>query len=207
VADNRERWTHWDWSGRGEEWNASSEWKQALIDDVLMKWIPMDQVVLEIGAGAGRWSAFLQPRTRRLILVDVTERALALCRQRFVAADNVEYVLSSGNDLPGIARSSIDAIWSFDVFVHVAPVDQADYLAEVARVLTPGGVAVIHHADGRNLGDLPSRNGWRSPMSRYLFATLAVERGLSVEAQIDSWGSSGRYDLSAYHDVITVCRK
>jgi len=50
-----------------------------------------------------------------------------------VAADNVEYVLSSGNDLPGIPDSSIEAIWSFDVFVHVAPVAQAAYLAEVAR--------------------------------------------------------------------------
>jgi ubiquinone/menaquinone biosynthesis C-methylase UbiE len=207
AADNRERWAHWDWSNGGEEWNASAEWKQALVDYVLMAWIPQDRVVLEIGPGAGRWSAVLQPRARRLILVDVTDRPLALCRERFAAADNVEYVLSSGSDLPGIADSSIDAIWSFDVFVHVEPVDQAAYLAEVARVLAPGGVAIIHHADGRNLGDLPSRNGWRSPMSRNLFATLAAERGLRVETQIDSWGPGECYDLSAYHDAITVCRK
>jgi hypothetical protein len=43
-------------------------------------------------------------------------------------------------------------------------------------------------------------------MSRNLFARLACERGLTVEAQIDSWGPGGRYDLSAYHDAITVCR-
>ncbi len=116
-------------------------------------------------------------------------------------------VLSSGNDLPSVADSSVDAIWSFDVFVHVAPVDQAGYLAEIARVLTPGGVAVIHHADGRNRGDLPSRSDWRSPMSRHLLATLAHQSGLSAEAQIDSWGDDGCYDLGAHHDAITVCRK
>src|SRR5213083_1628280 len=66
AADNRERWTNWDWSGGGEEWNASPEWKQALVDYVLMAWIPDDQVVLEIGSGAARWSAVLQPRARRL---------------------------------------------------------------------------------------------------------------------------------------------
>jgi hypothetical protein len=44
-------------------------------------------------------------------------------------------------------------------------------------------------------------------MSRNLFATLAAQRGLTVETQLDSWGPSGRHDLSAYHDAITVCRK
>jgi SAM-dependent methyltransferase len=207
AVANRDRWARWDWTGGGEEWNASPGWKQALVEHVLLPWIPQDQVVLEIGPGAGRWSAVLHPRARSLILVDVTERPLALCRERFAVAHNVEYVLSSGNELSHIASSSVDAIWSFDVFVHVKPVDQAAYLAEVARVLTPGGVAVIHHADGRNLGELPSRSGWRSPMSRNLFARLACERGLTVEAQIDSWGPGGRYDLSAYHDAITMCRK
>ena len=207
ASENRELWDGWDWSGGGEEWNASAEWKQALIDEVLLSHIPAGAVVLEIGPGAARWSSILQPRSRRLILADVSERPLAVCRERFAAADNVEYVLSSGSDLPGVADSSVDAVWSFDVFVHVAPVDQAGYLSEIGRVLAPGGVAAIHHADGRNLGQQPSRSGWRAPMSRHLFATLAAERGLTVEAQIDSWGEGGRYDLSAYNDVITVCRR
>jgi ubiquinone/menaquinone biosynthesis C-methylase UbiE len=207
ALENHRRWTQWDWSSGGEEWTASPEWKQALIDHVLLEWIPADSVVLEIGPGAGRWSAVLQPRQRRLILVDVADRPLAICRERFARAENVDYVLSSGNDLPGVSDSSIDAIWSFDVFVHVAPSDQAAYLDEVARVLGPGGVAVIHHADGRNLGHLPSRGGWRSPMSRHLFATLATQRGLTVESQFDAWGAEGRFNLAAYHDAITVCRK
>jgi SAM-dependent methyltransferase len=129
AMDNRERWTDWDWSGRGEEWNASGEWKQALIDDVLIARIPAGGVVLEIGPGAARWSVVLHTRARQLILVDVSDRPLTLCRERFAAAGNVDYVLSSGNDLPGVADLSVDAIWSFDVFVHVAPLDQAGYLA------------------------------------------------------------------------------
>jgi SAM-dependent methyltransferase len=207
AFENRERWTHWDWSDRGEEWTAGAEWKRALIDEVLIAHIPEGGVVLEIGPGAARWSDILQPRARRLILVYVSDQPLALCRARFAAAENVEYVLSSGDDLPGVADASVDAIWSFDVFVHVAPPDQAGYLAEIARVLRPGGVAVLHHADGRNLGTLPSRSGWRSPMSRRLFATLATGEGLTVETQIDSWGAGGCHDLSAFHDAISVCRK
>jgi ubiquinone/menaquinone biosynthesis C-methylase UbiE len=205
--DNRRQWTDYDWSGRGEEWNASSEWKQALIENVLARWIPVGAAVLEIGPGAGRWSQVLAASASRLVLVDVSERPLELCRERFSGDTRIQYILSSGSDLPGVEDGSIDAVWSFDVFVHVAPRDQAAYLEEIARVLTPGGVAVVHHSEGRNHGQLPSRHGWRSPMSRDLFAALAVERGLQVERQFDSWGPNGRYDLSGYADAITVCRR
>jgi SAM-dependent methyltransferase len=207
TGENRQRWDSWDWSNGGEEWSASPEWRGALIDDVLARWIPRERVVLEIGPGAGRWSAALMERASRLILVDVSKRPLELCKSRFRDVENIEFVLSSGTDVPGIANGSVDAVWSFDVFVHIAPLDQASYLREIARVLAPGGVAVIHHADGRNRGLLPSRHGWRSPMSRDLFASLASSSGLLVECQLDSWGPDGRFDLSSYADAITVCAR
>lgn len=206
-SENRSRWTGWDWSRGGDEWTLSPEWKDSLIEDVLKRWIPAGVSVLEIGPGAGRWSGALHERASRLVLVDVSERPLELCRQRFGACGDVEYVLSSGSDIPGVADASVDAVWSFDVFVHVAPRDQAAYLGEVARVLSPGGVAVIHHSDGRNRGLQPSRNGWRAPMSRGLFAALGADRGLRVEAQFDSWGPGGRHDLSGYADAISVLRR
>jgi SAM-dependent methyltransferase len=203
AGDNEQRWTGWDWSARGEEWTASPDWKQALIDDVLLPTIPPGGTVLEIGPGGGRWSAVLAPRAERLVLVDVTPRVLELCRERLGDLPHVAYVCSHGSDLPGVADGSVDAVWSFDVFVHVAPLDQAAYLAEIARVLRPGGVAAIHHADGRNHGALPSRAGWRAPMGATLFAALAAERGLAAGARLRSW-SGGRHDLGAFGDVITV---
>ncbi|MBA3807754.1 MAG: class I SAM-dependent methyltransferase [Solirubrobacterales bacterium] len=206
MANHSEYWSTYDWSQQGEEWNASPEWKQALIDDVLLRWIPADVATLEIGPGAGRWADVLASRTSSLTLVDVSERPLELCRERFGDNARVSYLLTQGSELPGIPDGSVDAVWSFDVFVHLAPLDQANYLREISRVLAPGGVAVIHHADGRNRGRLSSRGGWRSPMSRGLFAALATESGLHVERQFDSWGPDGRYDLSDFGDVITACR-
>jgi SAM-dependent methyltransferase len=207
AQEQRRRWSEYDWSQGGEEWNASEDWKQSLIGEVMTRWVPDGAVALEIGPGAGRWSKPLAERSSRLVLVDVSERPLDLCRKRFAGMQGIQYLLSSGSDLPGVADASIDAVWSFDVFVHVAPRDQVAYLDEIARVLAPSGVAVVHHSDGRNRGDLPSRLGWRSPMSRGLFAALAVERGLTVECQFDSWGPQARYDLSAFADAITVCQR
>ncbi|HZN88683.1 MAG TPA: class I SAM-dependent methyltransferase [Thermoleophilaceae bacterium] len=206
ARDNEERWRGWDWGEGGEEWSVSPEWKQSLVDEVLLDLIPEGASVLEIGPGAGRWSVVLAPRAERLVLVDVTPRVLEVCRERLGDLAHVSYVRSSGSDLPGVADASIDAVWSFDVFVHVAPLDQAGYLAEIARVLRPGGTAAIHHADGRNRGALPSRRGWRSPMSAGLFAALAEEHGLDVRRQVRSW-SEGRHDLSAFADVISVLER
>src|SRR5215208_6607484 len=205
TAENRRRWNEWDWSNQGEEWNASEPWKEALIEDVMLPVIPPGGTVLEIGPGAGRWSVILAPRAERLIVVDVAQKPLEVVAERLAGAANLECVLSEGASLPGVDDDSVGAVWSFDVFVHIRPRDQAAYLAELARVLRPGGVAAIHHADGRNRGRAPSREGWRAPMTATLFASLARERGLEVEKQLRDW-SAGQHDLGAFHDVITVLR-
>ena len=94
--------------------------------------------MLEIGPGAGRWSEVLLARATRLVLVEENEAALAECRARLGESGKVEYVRGEGSDLTGVADRSIDAVWSFDVFVHLAPLDVAGYLSEIARVLAPG---------------------------------------------------------------------
>jgi hypothetical protein len=53
---------------------------------------------------------------------------------------------------------------------------------------------------------LPSRTGWRTPMTAELFGALAAERGLTVETVVREW-SGGRHGLDAYHDAITVLRR
>ncbi len=203
-SENRGVWSAWDWSRGGEEWNDPDEpaqWKASLIEEVLLPHLRGASTVLEIGPGGGRWSEVLQPRAEHLVLVDVTNRALELCRERFAAAGNVEYVLTDGGVLPGIEPAAIDFVWSFDVFVHIAPVDINSYLGEIARVLRPASPAVIHHSGRVELGP----PGWRSPMTAPLFANLARQHGLDVERQFNSW-CDGRFGVRARGDVITVLR-
>jgi SAM-dependent methyltransferase len=203
---NRGRWNEWDWSAYGEEWTESEEWKHGLVEDVMLRIVPAGGTVVEIGPGAGRWSVFLASHCARVIAVDLAQAPLDSVAERLAGAGNLECLFSDGSSLRGIGDGAADAVWSFDVFVHIAPTDQAAYLAEIVRVLRRGGVAAIHHADGRNRGIIPSRRGWRAPMTATLFAALALERGLEVEEQIRYW-SGGRHGLDAYHDVITVLRR
>ena len=199
ATGEREVWSSWDWSTGGEEWNESAEWKASLIEHVLRPSIAAGGVVLEIGPGAGRWTEHLRERADRLVLVEATDEVLELTRRRYVDDPAVSFVRTGGSDVPGVSDSSVDAVWSFDVFVHLAPLDTAGYLTEVARVLRPGGIATIHHSGGRN------PRGWRAPMTARLFANLAAERGLEVERQFDSW-DGGRFDVRPFGDVITRLR-
>jgi SAM-dependent methyltransferase len=197
--ENRAQWSAYDWSTRGEEWGPP-EGRRALIEEHLKPRLTEDAVIVEIGPGAGRWSAELLPFAAHLILVDVTEEAIQICRERFSEASNVEVRQTEGASLPDVESSSVDIVWSMEAFVHMAPVDVAGYVREIARVLKPGAFGLIHHA-GRF-----HRPGWRAPMTRQLFASLAAERGLAVEMQFDTWGGQ-RFDVHASHDVITVLRK
>lgn len=200
--ENRAIWETWDWSRRGEEWDDTDEpeeWRASVIEHVLLpNFPPGGGNVLEIGPGGGRWSEALQSRADHLVLVDVTERALELCRTRFADATNIDYVLTDGATLPDVADGSLDFVWSFDAFVHIAPLDIAAYVSEVARVLKPGGRAVIHHAGRYRRGP-----GWRSPMTAALFARIAEQHRLRVTRQFDSW-DGGRFGVRTNQDVITV---
>lgn len=199
---NRLLWSSYDWSHSGEEWTPSLEWRQSVIDDVLAPMLPEPAAVLEIGPGGGRWTGELQRRAESLVLADISPRAIDLCRERFATCDNVSYLVTDGKSLAGVADAAIDLAWSFDVFLHIAPVDQKGYVSELARVLRPGGRAVVHHpADGG------SAEGWRSAMTADLFGDLLRECGLRQLRQFRTWGPGGAFTLPNPGDVITVFEK
>ena len=196
------RFQFWDllpWEReRGEEWTVSAQWKEALVNDVLNNYIRPATTVLEIGPGGGRWTEILLQRARNVVAVDVSAKAIEVCRKRFPTAVNVDFFLAGSPDLPFIPDNTIDAIWSFDVFVHINPDDTDRYLSEFKRVLVTDGTAVIHHPqEGGMYG------GCRSRMTGRLFSSLLEKHGLTLVRRFDSWGD-GRFDLSRYRDCISV---
>jgi ubiquinone/menaquinone biosynthesis C-methylase UbiE len=199
------RFQEFDWSQQGEEWTPSEEWKQTLIDEVMLAHLKPRTAIVEIGPGAGRWTEALQRIAGRLMLVDISDRCIELCRQRFADAHNVEFHVNDGRSLPGMATSSVDGVWSFDVFVHVAPADAQAYIAEIGRVLRPGGRAVVHHPRAGH-EDHAADAGWRSSMTADLFADMVRANGLTMVAQFDSW-AGGRFDVRKHGDVISVFGK
>ena len=72
---------------------------------------------------------------------------LDILAERFTDEKKIEYVVTDGQSIAAVADASVGAAFSYGVFVHLQHWDIFNYLAEVARVLKPGGKAIIQHAN------------------------------------------------------------
>lgn len=196
-------WESWNWKKNGgEEWTKSEDWKQSLIDEVMMKYVQNLQTILEIGPGSGKWTETLQTIAKNLTLVDISNQCIEICKQRFSHCNNITYHVTEGSSLIFLPDNSIDFIWSFDVFVHIAPEDIKNYIREFRRVLRQNGIAIIHHADEKGMF-----GGWRSSMTKELFSDMLKTNNLILINQFDSWGNENQYDVKLYHDIISIFKK
>jgi SAM-dependent methyltransferase len=199
---NREIWDGWNWDAGGEEWSGSAQWMGSLRRCVLDARIPMRSSVLEIGPGAGRWTGDLLTRASRYVGVDISETCTEQCRRRFRDAGHARFVTGSGTDLAEIEDQSIDAIWSFDVFVHINRAEFERYADEFARVLRPGGIGIIHH--GAVAG---ASGGWRSDVTAGAVQEFLEQHGLQIEESFGEWTDGGEVHRLSYDDLITVFRR
>ena len=97
-------------------------------------------VVGDLGCGTGELAGSLAPFVGRVIGVDASKPMLAAARRRLEGMDNVELRPGELEALP-IADAELDAAVCFLVLHHV--VEPARALAEVSRVLKPGGRVLI----------------------------------------------------------------
>jgi SAM-dependent methyltransferase len=144
----------WDqdagWTAQGDEWSgpwggSDSQWWGTLLPRI-HNFLPAG-TLLELGPGQGRWTNYLQHHAGRLILVDVAEHGLEVCRTRFGTGEKFSYHVGDGRSLPMVTDGSIDFTFSFDSLVHAEADVLAGYAGELARVLAPDGVAFLHHSN------------------------------------------------------------
>jgi SAM-dependent methyltransferase len=96
--------------------------------------------VLDAGSGDGALAALLAPRARSITCLDRSDKVLAAARHRLGHLPNVAFAPGDVQDLP-FASGRFDEVLLFHVLVYVERPAQA--LAEAARVLKPGGLAVV----------------------------------------------------------------
>ena len=108
----------------------------------LLGHVARGDTVLDLGAGAGEFSAELLGAGAVPIAVDVAAEALRRARERVPGLD--ARLWRAGEPLP-VEDASIDVAWAGEVIEHV--VDLAPWLSEVRRALRPGGTLLVTTPD------------------------------------------------------------
>jgi 2-polyprenyl-6-hydroxyphenyl methylase/3-demethylubiquinone-9 3-methyltransferase len=108
----------------------------------LLAHIGRGETVLDLGCGAGEFSAELVTAGATPIAVDVAAEALRRARSLVPGLD--ARLWRSGEPLP-VDDNAVDVVWAGEVIEHV--VDVAPWLSEVRRVLRPGGTLLLTTPD------------------------------------------------------------
>ncbi len=136
-----------EWSRAVEDFNAS---RGAIARrSRIMKALALNagQSVLDLGCGPGHQVfeiASALEGTGRVEAVDVAETALAIAGRRCSKLENVRFQVGEASKLP-FDDQQFDVAMSSQVFEYLDDVPKA--LAEIRRVLQPGGRVLIHDTD------------------------------------------------------------
>lgn len=212
IAENRETWDGvYTWDSGGEEWaepwgSSATQWSATLAPR-LLPLLPAP-VLLEIAPGAGRWTGFLLDHCEHYIGVDLSQRSIARCRERFHGQDKARFEVTDGRSLPAVDDRSVDVCFSFDSLVHADPDVIASYLAELERVLSDDGIAFIHHSNRGGLGSETQRVGdrvsWRvDQLRRWTMSKRAlsgaIRRTTSPSLRQRVWRTGWRSETMSAH--------
>ena len=184
---------NYDWSERGDEW--SQPWGgtrylwSITIFPRIQAFLPSKNI-LEIAPGFGRCTQFLKDFCDRLVVVDLSEKCIRACQERFRDCNNIEYHVNDGRSLDMVADQSIDFIFSWDSLVHADSSVMKEYVRQFSRILKPGGFGFLHHS---NLAEVVEKMHGKIPyenvhlrdetMDSPLFLKYSEESGLDCILQ------------------------
>lgn len=101
------------------------------------------ELLLDIGCNWGRWSIAAARAGYRVIGIDPSFEAIVAAQRiaKQLGLD-IDYAVADGRRLP-FARGSLDVVFSYGVLQHFSKDDVRTSIAEIARVLKPGGMSWV----------------------------------------------------------------
>jgi GT2 family glycosyltransferase/SAM-dependent methyltransferase len=120
-----------------------------LLRYLLAKEAVRDKEVLDLGSGEGYGAFLLAHEARQVVGLDIALEAVAHASSKYAAA-NLSFLVASALAVP-FKQGTFDAITCFEVIEHIT--DAARLLAEIKRVLRPGGIVLISTPNKKTYSD------------------------------------------------------
>jgi SAM-dependent methyltransferase len=147
---------------------------------------PAGRRVLEIGCGMGRLFGGLAQRFGSVSGIDISATMVAKGREQCPV--EATWFVGDGSTLTGVEDESMDHVLSFEVFQHIP--DRAaifSYMAEIARVLVPGGTFQVQLRKGSDTKQQAIVRAMPRPLRVASAKSLHAVGALPVIGDIDSW--------------------
>jgi ubiquinone/menaquinone biosynthesis C-methylase UbiE len=113
--------------------------------------LPRESLLLDLGCGPGRETAELQAAGWGVVGLDIADAFLRIARTRF---PSFGFVRGDMVHLP-FGAASFDGVWAAASLLHLAAGEVGSALAEVTRVLRPGGILYCSMQIGSVAGMVP----------------------------------------------------
>jgi len=160
--------------------------------------------IVELACGHGRHVLKYLDKANKVTLVDINQKNIEFCKNRFSKETKIQYIVNTGNNFNGIEPNSQTAIFTYAAMVHFEMLDVISYVKDANRILVNGGKILFHHSNAAYSPEL----GWNKPhgrnfMSADIFAYIALRHGFIVLSQ----------DIFSYHhghaesDCLSLCQK
>ena len=161
----------------------------AVLDDYLDREgrDPADMTLLDIGCSTGFLSQTYGTLFGRVIGVDIDAEAVDFARRTHDAA-NVEYRVGDSMDLD-FPDATVDAVTCTQIYEHVP--DSARLLAEIRRVLKPGGICYFAAGNRVKFMEAHYRLPFLSVVPKplgHLYIRLAGKADRYYETHLSLWG-------------------
>lgn len=116
--------------------------------------------ILDLGVGGGRTTPYLAELASDYVGVDYSQTMVLACRKKF---PTIAFVTADAADLSQFGDHSFDvAVMAFNGLDYVMPdFKRVQALAEIRRVLKPGGVFIFSSHNPRSILQRPSWNSKR----------------------------------------------
>jgi SAM-dependent methyltransferase len=167
--------------------------------------IRSSDVVVDLGCGTGEVTRGLAPFCRRAVGVDWSRVAVGEARRRETAR-NVHWLATDGRSLAALADDGADFVVATLLMLHLGRARAGALVAEVARVLRPGGGCRFEFHDDAAIRGLATRHAlsgaphelvaYDEPAARALFERGGL-RCSAVDRRGDVFDLTARRPLTA----------
>ncbi|MCL4192740.1 MAG: methyltransferase domain-containing protein [Thermoguttaceae bacterium] len=148
------------------------------------------QRVLDIACGTGYGSELMAIAGASSVFgIDISADAISFAKKHSIS-DAIRFEVGDAQNICQIGSNSIDVAVSFETIEHIS--DDRSYLAEIRRVLRPGGTYIVSTPDRRLSSSLyPFRRRPRNQFHIREYSRSELRRLLSDYFRIVEWQGQG----------------